>query len=511
MKRILLPFLILCLVVPFSSLVAQKKYERENLKYAKLKFDTKKECKPGIDDFSQEIFELFDLHQSTTALKRVDAYRSQNGHCEMTEYLYVFALWQSGQILESQAANDAALKELGPHQRLIHIRGFLSLMAADYGVARVEVDGMSKYLPESQQLPFPPEQYIKANLENAAYDFEYTVENLEVNSQVILTLAETYRKLGKYNKSTAVYERLLDDPAVALEARMGVIKNAYSMKDYRKAEEGLLALLEEDPHSRSYLGGLADLYRKMGNKEKAESYAKQGDFFGWVGSKSTLAYSDAAYDRLHFFSFDESHPIEEKNAALKEIDALPNAESTAYLIAILNMHSNHGNGIESKATSMLGKKGADAVQPLIDFLENPSSTCGMGNAAFALAALKDERAWQPMVEVLPALERLGSLTTLPQIPAALIMFDKSRALAVLLPWIKQKMERNIAASDQALDGLGDIFMNGIMYGPLDVYANEELSLAAQKADFSEAQITALLEEVDGFRKVRAEKANEGED
>ena len=500
MKRILLLLLTTFLSLTFSTLVAQEKYQRKNLKYSKLKFDKTKECKDGIKVFAGQIFELFDLNQSTTALKKVEAYRMENGQCEVTEYLYVWALWQNGQVLESQAANDEAIKVLGPHHRLIQIRGFLSTVAAENGVARIDVDGMSKYLPEGKGLPFPPEQYVKANLENAIHDFEYIVENLNGNSHAVLTLADTYRKLGEYKKSTNYYERILDDPETGLEARMGTIKNAYSTKNYTKAEEGLLALLAEEPHSSSYLAGMADLYRKMGKPEKAKSYKKQGEFYTWTGKHTNLVYSDAAYDRLSFFSFNESHTLEEKDAALEALDALPVAESTGYLIALLNMHSNHGNGIESKATDMLGKKGPEAVAPLILFMENPSSTCGMGNAAAALAALKDERAWNPMVRLLPTLERMGGLTTLPQIPAFLIEFDQGRALPVILPWIKQKMERKIESADQTLEGLGDLFLTTIMYHPLKVYSDEELSNAAHNAGFDKEQTATLLEKVADFRK-----------
>ena len=85
---------------------------------------------------------------------------------------------------------------------------------------------------------------------------------------------------------------------------------------------------------------------------------------------------------------------------------------------------------------------------------------------------------------------------LPAFPQALVNFDKERALTVMLPWIKQRMERTVAADDEnPMGSLNEMFADGIIYRPLNVFEKTYLSDKAKAAGYNEAQITKLLDEV----------------
>nr|MBP6640420.1 hypothetical protein [Bacteroidia bacterium] len=135
-------------------------------------------------------------------------------------------------------------------------------------------------------------------------------------------------------------------------------------------------------------------------------------------------------------------------------------------------------------------------EKLIGLLRGASSTCGMSNAGLALAKIKDERGWDAIVEMLPLIDRVGMTTTLPLFPQCLVNFDQERAITVLLPWIKERLERKAQEKgEDPFDGLGEIFADGVIYRPLNVVAREHLTEKAKEMGFDEAQIKKLLDEV----------------
>jgi tetratricopeptide (TPR) repeat protein len=490
-KHILLVF---CLACSVTFTYAQKQYKRAEFDYPKMKPKLEVPCSNELEEPLKEAMDLMQVNQNGAAIVMLEAARRAHGQCPKSEIIYAEALFWHGKWLESNAVIDDAIQKFGPELPLVHARAYFCLQMADYGIATRPEDGNMAYLPASKQLPYDDAQFKKANLKYAvpALKFVYDKADEEPGQEILYLLALTYQSLEDYDKSNEALRALKNVPEYQNKATGHLIANLMDQKQYPEAEQELLALQTRLPRNAEVLRMMQNLYEKSGEKDKAANCNDQAMYFQWMGKFTTLPYSKANLESLAYFKGD--HTKEEKLAALDAIALRPADEAIDLYIGILNMHANHGNGIENDVTDRLGKMGEPAVVKLIGFLQNASSTCGMSNAGAALAQIKDERGWAALVDFLPYLEQIGSATMVPEIPRCLVQFDKDRALSVLLPMIKERLERpSVADDNNPMSSLSAIFIDAAFYGPLDVYDKEVLAAKAKSMGFDGAQVIELLE------------------
>ncbi len=494
MQRLLIS--IFCLLLTASILYAQKKYERPKFRYASMKQKPEKQCAEAADEAMKQAIDLAETNNSASALRLIEESRQAHGKCVFSELLYAQVLFRNGQRLKSNEIIDAAIKAFGPLDGLVRVRAMLCIEMAEYGVGTQAVDGNMVYLPESKHLPYKEEQFRHTNLVVASEALEYLLGEIpeDEKNETRYLLGQLYKEMGDLDKANAAFMALKEIPEYQNRATSQLIQNWMTQKKYDIAEKELLALCERVPRNFKIYQNLEGLYTQMGQTEKAKDCKRQSHFYYSLPEYTDLPYS--AENAATMSYFEENHSLQDKQKALAAVAKRPVDEAIDIYIGILNMHANHDNGLETEATHLLGAAGEPAVEKLVAFLKRASSTCGMSNAGFALAEIKDERGWEAIVEMLPAIDRIGFTMMLPAFPQCLVNFDKERALTVMLPWIKERMERNVAADDEnPMGSLNEMFADGIIYRPLNVFEKTYLSDKAKAAGYNEAQIAKLLEEV----------------
>lgn len=485
-----------CILLTASTLCSQKDYERPKLRYNAMKEKSESPCADGMEAKIEQAIEMIETNQSSSAIVLVEETRKAMGQCAFSEMAYAEALFRNGQWLRSNQVIDAAIKEYGPVLFLVRARAGYCLEMAEYGVGMKAVDGNMVYLPEDKHLPFNEKQFKEANLSIGCEALEFLESKVELDekSALLYLMGQVYKQMGNFEKSNQVFSNLRQDPEYQNRATSFLIQNLIAQKDFVNAEKELLGMCERIPRNYKLYQNLEKLYMQMGETDKAKECQQKSFFFYCLPAFTTLPYSEENLAALRYFG--DAHSIEEKDAALAEIEKRPLDEAIDFYIGIINMHENHGNGLESSATRLLGEAGNPAVEKLIGLLRGASSTCGMSNAGLALAKIKDERGWDAIVEMLPLIDRVGMTTTLPLFPQCLVNFDQERAITVLLSWIKERLERKAQEKgEDPFDGLGEIFADGVIYRPLNVVAREHLTEKAKEMGFDEAQIKKLLDEV----------------
>lgn len=84
-----------------------------------------------------------------------------------------------------------------------------------------------------------------------------------------LALANIYEENGLYTEANRNYAQIKDDSGSYFIARLKMIENLNTMKDYPAAEKALKELLKEYPNNTQLLNNLADIERKLNKTEEA--------------------------------------------------------------------------------------------------------------------------------------------------------------------------------------------------------------------------------------------------
>lgn len=497
MPNLRLPLLLLLLLLP-TTFFAKGRYKRQRFDYASMKLSDDRLCEEKVHNEVLEAFALLDRQQSGTALGKTEALRGGKQLCVGTEAAYAYSLFQNGQPIAAGKAIDAAIKRFGPDPILIKIRASQCLEMAENGVGVVSVDGMSKFLPKKDALPFDDAQFKLENLQCAASDLEYLTKADMVTDDakpgLLWNLAMVYRELKDYAGSDATLRLLLEEEDFAADALKGLVKNAVLQGDDDGATRLLDDALAENPRDKNLYRLKVEVLSKQTGKEAEVKDAKdRANFYAMAPSYLRLSYSAANLALLTKFA-DEKVPEEEKIQALQSLAAMPQADRVDILVAILHMHMNHGNSVEGRAVEMLGNEGKPASASLLGLLDHPTSTCAITYAGLALAHYKDEEGWERLVAMLPEMDRLAASLLPPSIPLCLFQFDSLRALDALLPSYLQRTRAlaEVSEEDNPLGGLATIFVDGTYFQVFGRYPREFLASRARGFGYNEEEVAELV-------------------
>jgi tetratricopeptide (TPR) repeat protein len=487
-------FLTFSLLMATLAVHGQAKYKRPQLNYKTAKINQKGECSEEVKQLVGEVFELIDqndLERATTVLE--DA-RNNHGQCVHTEYLFAEFRYAAGEWVESWELIDAALKKYGPYPELIYTRSRICVEMAEYGTHSRAVNGMMAYLPDSKALPYNEEQFKATNLEYASKDLEFLTTHFDQFEDEILKLGMIYTKMGQYEKSNATLLRLGGNEKWRDQVAFIMSDNDIALNDFVAAEQRLKNLESVYPRNPKVLRKLANLYAKMRDKPKEIAYEEKADFYEVLPKCADLPFSSQNIRLLR--SFGLGYSMEGKNAALDTISQMPIQAAIDFYISILNLHENHGNGIEERVSLLLGKAGTEAVEKLIAFMPTASTICGMGNAGWALAITKDQRAWVALLDMLEQLRGKGYGMHFPKIPSCIVKFDSLQGMDVLLPIIKEKLEfKEDPSKNGSMESLEKLFEAEQFYFALKLIDQQVLRNRALQLGYTEEQAKQLLERV----------------
>lgn len=491
--RLLLPCLILLVTV--CSIYGQS-YHRPVFDYDSLPEAKDDSCQEGlIDDFEAIQYQI-ETNNSTAAVARCEALIVSNSQCPYVWERYAWALFRNGQRTEGIAVIDSLIPATGRDEILINRRAHMSIELAELGPSEKSVDGNGVYVPASKSDAEDEELFKSENYKAALADFTYLSSlgpdrHLETYAVGYIT-----QQLGDYETSNHYLKQLIGKPQFHDLALYSLIDNHLAQGTYHDAEALLKELESTHPRNLRIYQKMEDLYELQGDSLQAQQCRQKAAFYTWAPEYTGLSYTDELYSTFSYF--ESEAPPKSKLKRLKTINKMDEAEQVAVYIVLLNMHANHGIGLEEKAEEQLTKIGSPAVPQLILLMYNAGSTCTVTRSASALAEIKDPEGWQPMVDYLPRIEHMPVTLIPPEIPEQLVKFDREKALPVILNWLKGDLGQEEAMnSDDPMDELKGMFAYLNAYIALKAYDKEEVEVAAKALDYSPEQLQTLLEKLEG--------------
>jgi len=485
-----------CIVLIFliaSQLSSGQDFERKTFDYSQFPEDMDVRCyDPTIEELNAVLKMIDNLQSKKSAILAKDIFEKTE-NCPMVFEIYAWALFRSGEWMESMSIIDSAITIFGADPDLILRRGYMNLEMAELGVGVRNIDGSGVYLGRNQRLNYEDSIFKRQNYLSALNDLKHIADNYHSRYQEIHAIGYIYQKLQEYENSTAYFSRLLKIEDFTDEVTFLIIDNHIGQKKYSEAKASLKILEKKYPKDTDIQKKLSEVYELMGDKERSDISKSKARFYSWVPAYCDLDYSPENYKTILFFV--ENHPPEQKIKKLKTIKKRYRKQAIDVFITILNLHENHGNGVEEEVEKLLIKTGKSVVPKVIFLMHNASSTCTVTKAASMLAKLKDPRGWQPMIDYLPKMENIPSTLIPPLVPEQIIKFDKQEGLTALLAWIKERFDEYENISGNPLDGFGGALASMTIYSPLSTYRKEEIRKAAVDLKYTDEQIEHLLAKI----------------
>ncbi|HOO98145.1 MAG TPA: tetratricopeptide repeat protein [Bacteroidales bacterium] len=111
--------------------------------------------------------------------------------------------------------------------------------------------------------------YAEKNIDSAIVFYEKAVNKFPEREELKITLANLYSEGSKYESAAAIFEELDKRYGVNKASTLGSVKNLMWSGKWDEALLKAQSLLEQDPDEILFNGLLAEIYRGMGQPEKA--------------------------------------------------------------------------------------------------------------------------------------------------------------------------------------------------------------------------------------------------
>lgn len=430
-------------------------------------------------------------YNSAKAVKLSKATFEKNKNCPEIYETYGFSLFRSGEWLEGVDIVEKGIEKFGSVPSLIKLRSDMSLEMYELGTGQKNIDGNSVYKAKDKNLSYDEEQFKEANLRSAITDLIY-LNNKENNPEDTYTIAMIYHELGEYEASNKVFESLVNDEKFGAPATFRIAGNLISQKKYNEAESMLLKMLETYKQVPDIYERIAEIYELKGEKAKQEDYKKKATFYRYVPEFTDFGYSSKNYDLLMFFGGDSDAKTKLKKLEEIQKDGDINF-TTDVCIIILNIHANHGNGVEEKATEILTKNGLQALDKVHKLFLSDVSTCTITNLAEIMANLKDERSWEMLIDYLPRITSMPGTLIPPNVPEKVILFDEERGTREVLRVVKTILNNDEKESEDIMASLG--LNTYVFYAPLKKIKKDKVLKMARELNYTDSDIAKLKEEL----------------
>lgn len=432
-------------------------------------------------------------NQAVMAGKKIYESYNAKGKCANVFELYGYALFRNGKWLEGVKIIEDGISKFGMVPALLTRRARMSLEMAHLGIGQKDIDGSSVYLATKDKLKFDEAQFKKENLESALADLTYIIQTYQDLYKEMYLVAKIHQELKQYDQSTKVFQRLLSNEEYAANAQFDIAENLIQTQKYEEAEKQLLALEKDHPGIPIIYEKLVDLYTITKEEDKQKTASQKAIFYQYVPNFLDFEYSKENMQVIEFFG-KSSNSAGDKKMKLAQIEQKENQD---YLIDIclivLKMHANHGNGIEDKAAEMLAKIGQPAIEKTHKLFQSDISTCTITLLAKVMAAVKDEKSWELLVEYLPYIANMPITLTAPELPAQLIAFDEEKGITEILKVVKPLLSQKTETDDAMSEFAG--FKLYVYYEPLTKIDQSRILAIAKKLNYSSVEINKLKEKI----------------
>ncbi len=487
--KVLTPILFVFFTYILSLNVNGQSFTREKIDYSNLNKDSINCSDETTNNLKTVLLQIEQLN-SKQAVESAKNIFLNSDKCPFVYEIYSWALFRSGEWMESIDIIDTAINIYGANPDLIIRRAYMNLEMAEMGTGTKNIDGNSVYLSKDKKLNFNEENFKDQCYKAAINDFKYITETYSVRHKEIYIIGYIYRQLNDYDKSNLFLKQLLNIDNHKDNALMIIIDNYIDQKKYNDAENNLSELEEKYPKNPKILKKFTELYNQTNQQSKLEISKKKFEFYSWIPEYTDIKFTEENYNTIRYFLVD--NPSKDKVNRLKSIVKQDENYAIDILISVLNSHANHGNSVEEEAEKLLINIGSSAVPKVILLMENAHSTCTVTKAASILAEIKDQRAWQAMIDYLPRMQNLPFTVTPPEVPRQIIKFDREKALIALTRWLKDIVVEETPKSDDPLEELGDIFSSSSIYAPLKEYSKKEIQKTTKDLEYTDKQTKLLL-------------------
>jgi tetratricopeptide (TPR) repeat protein len=373
---------------------------------------------------------------------------------------------------------------------LIKRKSEMSLEMAQLGTGQKNIDGSSVY--KANSIDFDEEQFVLENYKSALLDLEYLMVNYN-RSEEIFYVAKIHQILKEYNKSTEAFNRLLNDDEYKYEAIFNIADNYVAQNKLSEAEAQLNNILMDNPKAGIVYEKLSEIYNKTDESDKAKQYKKKAVYFNNIPSFLEMEYSEKNYELLVFFGSDESQ-ANEKISKLNTIHKQSENDFTIDVcLMILKLHANHGNGVEERATEILGIIGKPAIEKVNELFQFDVSTCTVTNLADVMAKVKDENSWELMKQYLPYIANMPMTLIPPSLPEKMIQFNEDEGIREILKVIKPLLVKKEDGNDPMAELAG--FGQYVYYSPLKKINKKKLKKISKELNYSDEEFKLLEEKI----------------
>lgn len=480
-------FLIL-LILPL--LTFSQKLQRKVFDYEKLKSENFTECNEIITKELETALLSIQENNSTNAVTLSKKIYDSKNDCFQIFDTYGYSLFRSGEWFEGIEVIEKGIEKFGSVPELIKRRSEMSLEMAELGTGQKNIDGNSVF--KANSIPYDEEQFKEENLKSALADLTYLIKTYNRNEEIFYA-AKIQQLLKDYNKSTETFKILLSDSQYKDIALFNIADNYISLKDFNQAETELNKLVAENPKEGILYDKLAEIYELKKDKAKAKEFSNKSIYYKNTPSFSSLEYSKENFDLLKFFGTEEN----KSDKKLKKLNEIVNQNNQEYTIdvclMILKLHTNHGNGVEEKASEILSKIGKPAIEKVNKLFQSDVSTCTITNLADIMAQVKDESSWQVMKDYLPYIATMPMTLIPPSVPEKMILFDEDKGITEVLAVVKPLLNQD-ENSDNPLSEIGG-FGKYVYYSPLAKVNKKKLRKIATELHYSDKEFKELEEKI----------------
>jgi tetratricopeptide (TPR) repeat protein len=478
-------FFLLFVLFTATSTFAQK-YSRRHFDYKKLKLDTVTICDNAILAQLEKVFTAIDENNSAAAVKIAKGVFDNNAPCPQIYEVYGVALFRSGEWFAGVDMIESGIDKFGRIPELIKRRSTMSLEMAQLGTGQKNIDGNSVY--KANAMKYKEDQFKQENLKSALNDLLYLEQNYQRTEEIFI-IGKVYQLLKEYTESTAFLEKLSSDEEYKLDAQYNIAENYIALKQYGTAEQIIQSLQTKLPKSAQLYSKLADIKSLSGDKVAAKALNQKASFYEIVPSFFDVDYSPVYYDQIMLFAQHEK-ATQEKLDSLENVYKQGDNEKTIQLcLVILKMHTNHGNGVEERATEILAQIGKPCLDKVHKLFQTDVSTCTITNLADIMATVKDTSSWHYLKEYLPYIAQMPFTLIPPDVPEMMIKFNEDEGIKEILAVVQPLLEQ--PKNGDAFGGFG----KNAYYAPLAKIDRAKIKTIAGNLNYTPEQLKRLEEEL----------------
>jgi len=475
-------------VFPFVSL--SQEFKRNTFNYDSLPSENFPSCDDKVIDVLAQSFDAVDQNNSTFAVENAKKVFDVNKGCYSIYETYGYSLFRNGKWLEGVEILEEGIRKFGSVPELIKRKADMSLEMAEMGIGANNIDGSAVY--KKTDWEYDEDQFIRENYNSALADLNYLMITYN-RTEEMYYVAKLYQILERYDESTETFSKLLTNEDYKIDAMLNIAENHIAQDKLDEAERSLLEIIALYPKMGAALKKLGEIAEKNGQTEQALEYRKKAIFYKNIADFVEFEYSKENFDLLVLFGTDESSP-EEKMNKLNEIYSANDPKFTIDIcLTILELHANHGNGVEEKATEILSEIGKPAIEKVNLLFQEQVSTCTITNLAEVMATVKDERSWELMMLYLPSIATMPMTTIPPNLPEKMVKFDQKKGVKEILLVVKPLLTK------KKDDGpMAEFFSIGqfVYYSPLKDIKRSKLLKTAKKLGYSAEELTLLEKKID---------------